>query len=229
MCIIVWQPRGIALSEETIKTCWQNNSDGAGIMYVHKGAVKIVKELKRVEQFLRLHRRAVEETESDLILHFRIATSGNMAFCHNGILDIDVPKKSTISDTILFKNQILKSLPRGWVSNSAIIELLEYYIGDSRMAFLNSRGEILILNQYRGISEAGIWYSNHSFKPMMLPRHFNFEGWKSDLKYYAANMEELKIDKEEICEECGSSLGTVEEKQMGYCETCFQKYTFVLN
>ena len=42
MCIIAAKPAGVAMPDnDTLRTMWNVNSDGAGFMYVEKGAVRI--------------------------------------------------------------------------------------------------------------------------------------------------------------------------------------------
>jgi hypothetical protein len=44
MCIIVYKPKGKKLPKyETLKTCFENNNNGAGFMYVENGIVIIKK------------------------------------------------------------------------------------------------------------------------------------------------------------------------------------------
>jgi hypothetical protein len=52
MCIIVYKPKGIELPKEDIlKNCFDNNADGAGYMYAHKGKVLIHKGFMDWEDF----------------------------------------------------------------------------------------------------------------------------------------------------------------------------------
>jgi glutamine amidotransferase len=178
MCIIAIQPKGIKIKENILRTCWDANNDGAGIMYVDNGKIIVQRELHDFSEFMRLKKHA-DKINGNIILHFRIATSGgineknlhpfkvneHVYFCHNGILDIDVPANSPINDTQIFNNYFMKGLPTDFCNNSATMQLLEYSIGDrNKFVFLDSSGEFHILNEGAGMWDEGVWYSNLSYK-----------------------------------------------------------------
>ena len=97
------------------------------------------------------------------IIHFRITTHGltnrtnchpfliddSIGFAHNGIIDFvsDHKKKS---DTIMFKREILQQLPDNFIDNDIIIRLIEESIGNSKLVFLNRKGEFRIANEHKG-------------------------------------------------------------------------------
>lgn len=129
MCIIVIKPAGTTLpSATTLETCWEDNPDGAGIMYARDGAVHIEKgfmKLKSLKSRLRTLEKEIDIPNTTMILHFRIGTSGgkspanthpfpvskslddltkvvttcDMAVAHNGIISIPIRSKN-ISDTM---------------------------------------------------------------------------------------------------------------------------------
>jgi glutamine phosphoribosylpyrophosphate amidotransferase len=76
MCIIVYKPKGIEMPDkDTLKECWNCNSDGAGFavsdgekITVHKGYMKF----KKLYRALHL----IDLKDYDTIIHFRIGTSG---------------------------------------------------------------------------------------------------------------------------------------------------------
>lgn len=117
MCIIVVKPKSVPLPDrEILKNCFQNNPDGAGIMYRHKGMVHGVKGLMDFKSFMAeldaLPDTIGNLTDADLVFHFRIGTSGendkgnthpfpstddynemrktrwtsHLGMCHNGIM-----------------------------------------------------------------------------------------------------------------------------------------------
>ena len=88
----------------------------------------------------------------------------DLVLIHNGILDIDVPKDSKKSDTVLFIEKHLKELPSGFEYNKSIMRLIEDRIGKSnKFCFLNSKGDYFILNESSGEWINGVWYSNQSY------------------------------------------------------------------
>lgn len=81
MCIIVAKDKKSKLpSMDTLETCFNHNSDGAGIMYVDKGQVVIdkgfmtFKELKKRLEVL--YKKFDNFKNKALVMHFRIGTSG---------------------------------------------------------------------------------------------------------------------------------------------------------
>ena len=128
MCIIAIKNKGISLPDETtLKAMFENNPDGAGFMYAYNGSVFIEKGFMSYEEFKRGLVKVSEKYDISalpLVMHFRIATSGNvdggtthpfpvsskrkilrktsfttnLAIVHNGIIPISAPKNT--SDTM---------------------------------------------------------------------------------------------------------------------------------
>src|SRR6185369_9475158 len=113
MCIAILNKTEKELSKKTLKTCWRNNNDGAGLLYVENGELKVFKELTNFKTLFREYRRILEEIKPKyIVLHFRIATSGGinienchpflvdekLGFVHNGVInktvDHTIPNKS---------------------------------------------------------------------------------------------------------------------------------------
>ena len=133
MCIIVAKKRGLQLpGKETLRNCFNYNSDGAGLMYNYGGEVYIEKGFMDFNSFynrlIELDER-LDLTYSDLALHFRISTSGlvdkgnchpypistetdqlrnlklttDIGMVHNGIIQKHIPEpKSVLNDTQTF-------------------------------------------------------------------------------------------------------------------------------
>lgn len=81
MCIIVVKPADVSMpSDETLKACFENNSDGAGMMISHEGKVYGNKGLMTFRAFMDQLDR-YKEIYGDLkshtmVFHFRIGTHG---------------------------------------------------------------------------------------------------------------------------------------------------------
>lgn len=116
MCIIVYKPENQPMPfKKTLRTCFENNPDGAGYMFVDNGKVHIEKGFMTFNAFwrsLREHSNVFET--SPFVMHFRISTQAGIrqdcchpfplspkmdnlrklrAFCsvgvaHNGIIDL---------------------------------------------------------------------------------------------------------------------------------------------
>ena len=184
MCIIAIKPTGVQLPDtERIVTMFDNNPDGAGIMYAENDQVFIKKGFMTVEPLLE-YLSSRDWTQLPVVLHFRIGTAGpnnelnchpypvgmknftegtcKQAMVHNGILyDYDPPKESEINDTQVFLHEIVEKLPENWKENSAISKLVSNEIGTNKLAFLDKDGTITKFGEY--IESEGCYYSNDSF------------------------------------------------------------------
>ena len=82
MCIIVAKEKGKQLpSKKILETCFDNNHDGAGLMYVKNNQVVIDKGYMTFKDFYKRVKELKKEFNSDLtdkaiVFHFRIGTSG---------------------------------------------------------------------------------------------------------------------------------------------------------
>ncbi len=178
MCIAIVKPQGTEISDKYLENSFDNNNDGAGIAYAKDGKLYIIKGIFKKENFIKIVRNAEKIAQGDMLIHCRIGTSGlknknnchphivndSLVMIHNGILDIDVPKKSKVSDTVIFVEKYLNKLNKDFVKNECIMNLIELAIGsNNKFAFLNNKGESFICNYNAGIVEDGIWYSNNTY------------------------------------------------------------------
>ena len=182
MCIAIYQPQGLILDDETLKRCHLNNPDGCGMAYIREdnGKIEIYKSLKFKKWLKRYHQMTQQNPESPFLIHFRIKTHGVVStdnchpfkidkdhvFIHNGMITKCAPKErdGAISDTRLFNQMILQSLPNGWFDNDAIKNLIEPWIGNSKLAILKRDGSINIINEEKGNWHEGVWFSNTSYE-----------------------------------------------------------------
>lgn len=179
MCIALLVKPGAEITDDVLKTCYTNNSDGCGFAYVNEEGKVEVKKSMEFPEFLSDFRVAQESqgSSSPFLVHFRIATHGGInmfnchpflideetAFIHNGVIH-KVRKDQKMSDTQVFNEDILKGLPEGWKFNMAIKPLIEEYIGYSKLVLLSSDKGWEIYNEAKGEWEGDIWFSNTSYK-----------------------------------------------------------------
>lgn len=185
MCIAILNTPNVTFSKSLIRTCWDNNGDGAGLIYTDtkRKTLHTFKELDNVEKFYAKYievRR--KHPKSKVVLHFRISTSGGvniqnthpfnvndaLAFVHNGVISELNGIDKNRSDTNLFNEQVLKHLPAGFERSEAIAKLIGKYIGHSKLVFLNALNEALIVNTSLGVTDPayfGCWFSNSTYKP----------------------------------------------------------------
>ena len=157
------------------------------------GKVQIVKGFMTWESFISAFREYDEKykfKDRGLLIHFRIATHGstnpgnchpfpissnpkhlkkpkfisNYACVHNGIISLTASEKSELSDTGLFVKDYLTKIAsnKGWFYNQKNIELI-YELISSKMAILNSNGEIIATKGFHQ-GDDGNFYSNNSYK-----------------------------------------------------------------
>ncbi len=79
MCVIVFKPRDLQIpDEETLKKCWEANSDGAGLAWVEGKGVKYVKGFKDFEKLMKFLKDNNFFNQKDLVIHFRLTSKGKV-------------------------------------------------------------------------------------------------------------------------------------------------------
>jgi hypothetical protein len=193
MCIAILNPTKVTLKKNVLKTCWDNNKDGAGMLYLQNGVLSAYKEMDSFDRFYD-HYAWIRKThrDSQIVLHFRISTHGKVdlenchpfmisedwGFVHNGIIS-NAERHVDYSDTNMFNRNVLRKLPPDWIHNDAMYELVCGYIGSSKLLFLNKDNEAYIVNEDWGVWDLGCWFSNKTYKES---KYFDYGG-KSMLKH----------------------------------------------
>ena len=179
MCIVVYKPAGKELSEQTLRICNQNNSDGAGFMYVEDDKLHVHKGFFTFEKFWEEYK---EHQNKQAVLHFRIMTDGvkdrfnchpfyvtdNMAVAHNGVLrDYRAEADATVSDTYNFVAQTLQPLATTYediAKDPVFLRLVQGEIGSgNKLVMLWSDTTYAIINEAAGQWTDGVWFSNRSY------------------------------------------------------------------
>ena len=196
MCIAILKTKDGNITDEQLLNCFDNNPDGAGIAYTKDNKIFIVKGIFDAKQFVEEYHKAVAEADGAMLVHCRIGTSGfkdytnchphvvsdECVMIHNGILSIDVPKDSKVSDTVLYVEQYLKPLPKDFMLNDGIMSLITDHIGaGNKFVFLNNRGDFSIANEKAGHWKNGVWFSNYSYEAYS----FYTKGYKGKSKAYS--------------------------------------------
>ncbi len=172
MCLIIYKPAGIEIPSSLIINAYQDNHDGWGIMSQHDNQIQLTKgfSLQSLQTEINNY-----DLSQELYVHLRKATKGAIALdnchpfqvtpdlylMHNGTIDIEI-NDNKISDTKSFVNLIspmLKNYPdllkdRGW------IKLIESFIADSRIVFLDRKGNNYFINQHLWYNRRGLYLSN---------------------------------------------------------------------
>lgn len=202
MCVIVHKERGKDIpSDEIIEKCFQKNPDGSGIL-LHRAGTKtleIHKGYMKLDDFKKVLKELNVNQDDDLIMHFRITTSGGTSpenchpfpisnkvddlkstrinttrgFVHNGVLGKgdDILK---ISDTQVFiKDIISREEISDHLDNEEIQKIIKKFSDTGQRFFIADAEKDLFKRFGIWYEDNGIWYSNL--------------GWKSYYKTYSTN------------------------------------------
>lgn len=217
MCIIVSKAKGVAMpSKETLRNCFNRNSDGAGLMYVNNGKVVIKKGFMNFNDFYEYVdklSRTYDLTKKAVVMHFRISTGGNvdagnchpypitsdekrlratmvnttLGMAHNGIISDYSRKDKILNDTQCFVRDCV----------SVLYEYDdEFYYNDRVMNMLKdvagSKLCFLDVNEnihYVGdfIEDGGVLYSNSTYKAYVsYPMYSGYSGYKKKYDSYGS-------------------------------------------
>jgi len=241
MCIAILKPEGEILTKDTLRTCFNNNQDGSGFMFAKDGELIMEKGFFQFNEFWNAYRTSMIKYRDPIsIVHFRIATHGpinkfnchpflidkKVGFAHNGMINFTSPHLKK-SDTMIFNNEVLKSLPEGFIFNDGIFTLIEESIGSSKLIFLNSDGRYRIANEDLGTTENGIWFSNHTYCETKVTS-INVVSKSPYAQYYSAyGHDKLNSYNHVIhynCKDCQCYLETRKEQRKGFCSPCTKMY-----
>lgn len=178
MCLLLVKPKDKVLKKDEMKKAHTTNGDGCGLAFAKDGQIYIDKGLMDFDSFWKLLEEHMDKT---LIVHYRLQThggksdatchpfsmcNGSIVFAHNGIIS-DMKTSVGISDTMAFGSiveEAIKNDPK-LIHNEAIQYLISKAIGTSnKMAFIDTEGEVVIINKQQGNEDGGIWYSNYGYK-----------------------------------------------------------------
>ena len=242
MCIAILNQSVKTLTKESLKNSWDNNSDGAGLLYVDQNkTLQMFKELKNFDVFYNKYKDLREEfPHSKFLLHFRIGTQGlkndsnchpflvnpKLGFIHNGVISA-MPFDSKHSDTFIL-NKMLSMLKIGSEANPVFPILMKSFAGHSnKFVFLNNNNKAVIINEQLGHWFEGDWYSNSSYKAST-PSYYNYDAW-SERSYMGANKggrTYVKSQPDHDCELCGTVVVTPKVlEDISMCTSCFNYYS----
>lgn len=188
MCIILTCEKNVRPTHDLIETCFYNNPDGAGIMWVEDGEVQISKGFVDVKSLM----EAIDYVPMDsrLVIHMRIATSGGIdvgtchpfpvcnrlealhaanvecpvAIAHNGVISsMPTDNKLGISDTISFVQLVVNDLfYKEGVTKSTLRRIKKLAPGN-RFAVMTNDGMVYRLGVGWETVTKGIQASNSSW------------------------------------------------------------------
>ena len=244
MCIVIVKTEQTDIPKEQLKESFDNNRDGSGYLFAMNGNLTIKKGFFVFNDFYDNYSRDMEKFNNPIaIIHFRITTHGltnklnchpflvndEIGFAHNGMIDfVDNHKKK--SDTMMFRNDILRNMPSEWIFNDSVLKLMEESIGNSKLAFLDRNGNYRIVNEGLGHwnKDNTIWYSNKSYCEVRRAVYaYNNYGHASIYNAYGTlnitNKKKTKntdnIERTQ-CRTCYSGLMSIAERKLGHCDKC---------
>jgi len=211
MCIIAIKPQGAKLpTEDTLKTMFTRNPDGAGFMFPMNGRVEIRKGFMTYEGFKQALDNVVTHIGEDapIVMHFRITTHGgtspqnchpfpltkkvgemkqlscsaSVGVAHNGIINIKT-RATDISDTMEYISSVLAPVYRRnkkFWKTQRILNGIADTINGSRLAILTGAGEVIRIGKW--VQDGDLWYSNDGFKPYDYSRWSYL--WDADVDDY---------------------------------------------
>jgi hypothetical protein len=251
MCIIVSKEAGQRMpTKATLKTCFENNRDGAGIMYHRNGAVHIDKGHMTFRKFWKVlqgHKFTVDDT---VILHFRISTAGKIrpenthpfplhrdlndlckmqltckqAVVHNGMIGEGEGK---ISDTMVFVRDVLADpIIKNNLRRASVDHLISQSTVGSKLVIMNDKGVL----RYYGVGWEkvdGVYFSNTTYKPFkIIPWNDRWKGkgyavYHGNTKVDKAEDLECRLDNWAVCTACGNDLEELDDYGEYYqCRKC---------
>ncbi len=192
MCIIVAKPKGVSMPErETLRTCFTNNYNGAGIMWGQERQVHIRKgfmDWDSFNVFLEELSTQIDLKNTGVVCHFRITTHGKTAqqnchpfpisnkirdlkklsmttdvgCAHNGIIPIKTIHNLSDTQTYILKRLYnIQKAHPRFLESKRIMSQIEKKIC-SKMTFLTSDGKIYNIGEF--IEQGGVMFSNRSFE-----------------------------------------------------------------
>jgi len=248
MCIICVKPKGINLPDkDLLDRCFTNNPNGVGFA-IHKENqenVYIQKGFMKFDDFYNTLIQQDIQDNDEVIVHFRLATSGRVdsgnthpfvitskklllretscithktVMAHNGILSQFSDKSKKYSDTQLFITNILadKKVYAGLYTSKAIQRLLTDYISTDKLAFLNARQGILLIGEF--IEYKGCLYSNSGYEYPRW-RYYPALNYQSSFRRFKGNEKRYTtsdIPEDEFTDAYGFEKGTTQYS----CDYC---------
>lgn len=189
MCIILTCEQNVRPDYDLIETCFNNNPDGAGLMWVENGRVQTSKGYTSIQELF----NAIDYVpkNSRMVIHMRIATSGGIdtgtchpfpicddldilhaadvecdaAIAHNGIIStMPTDNKLGISDTIAFVQLIVNDLYwHDGITKSSLRQIKKAAPGN-RFALMTKDGAVHRLGDGWETVTKGIQASNSSWR-----------------------------------------------------------------
>jgi hypothetical protein len=190
MCIIIHSNDG-TIPWRHLREGLKNNPDGWGYMFPFQGKLVTRRGLSQTAFWKSWDGDLFYREGSPVCFHARWATHGditvsnchpfrlggrhkNVAMVHNGILKA-MPEHAWKSDTQVFVKQCLRGLPKSFLDDETIMQLLSAAAEGNKIVFMDGKGSSWFIGHSHGHMDSGRWYSNSSY----LPAVTTLTSWKS--------------------------------------------------
>lgn len=236
MCLLIGTKEGVQIPKEHLKNAYKSNRDGVGYSF-NRDNVLVTKKFRNEKKFLKQYEIDFKNNlKSKFIVHFRLATDGtnqgtinvhpfkvneNLVFAHNGIIS-NVGEDKILSDTQLFNRDILRNLPKRFLSYKVNRKLISSFIGNSKLVFLDNKNKMTIINENLGHWVDGIWYSNASYQSRNLKGYNSIYGCSIDS--YSGITDRWDDNECEVCFKKSKSLSLDMEYDLMICDKCFKDF-----
>ena len=184
MCIIIHKrPDAKFPTKQQLKDAWDANPHGAGFMYVEEDAAVVHKGFMNFKDLWRAYRERKFPKDTEMVFHFRWATSGwideetthpfpiinkdkllrvldyraKQVIAHNGVIKGQEEDKD-LSDTQVFIKGFLWNLA-AWMHKPKVLKAIEHASTGSRLLIFNN-GKISKTGNWYTDKTTGLSYSN---------------------------------------------------------------------
>ncbi len=199
MCLIVHKPLGATIPGDLIRSAWDDNPDGAGIMYRADDALKIYKVMPKdwADPAAHIEKVLSELADREVGVHFRWKTHGPVSrenvhpfpipgrggyVMHNGVISDKLlgPQYGTVrhimSDTAFYVLTALQDAPGA--EDPQFWNLVAGDVGTfNKMLVMDHAGKFLRVNDGQWSDYKGLRLSNL----LSVPGYTEGQGWR---KYY---------------------------------------------
>ena len=238
MCIAILNS-GNRITKQSFRNSLTANPDGFGLAYIVDNQIKTFHSLSdNFNDLWSIYCKAYKETDSAILIHFRITTHGGTSlenchpflindhsvFIHNGM--INTHGYDNVSDTRHFNEAILSKLTYDQLNDINIQNMIGDYIGYSKFVILDRLGDYSIINEELGHWGAcGNWYSNESYKTKTYTTYKPYKKYD----YWGISSRQIKE-----CQWCGvdqtdSDINYNQEFASDLCEFCSRSVMNHLN
>ena len=204
MCLIIHKPVGATVPGDLIRSAWEDNPDGAGIMYRASDGLKVYKVMPSdwANPAAHIEKVLSELTDVEAGIHFRWRTHGPVTrenahpflipvtggyVMHNGVLSAQLlgpgyeTVRNAMSDTAFYTITTLSGAPGA--DDVSFWEIVGADVGSyNKMLIMDAAGKFLRVNEKQWAEYKGLMLSNE----MSCPEFYVGTGAHHWRDYYSA-------------------------------------------